>query len=60
MTKTLRCFFKDESGATAIEYAIIAAVLGAVIITAMGTLGSSLKTTFGNIGTKLTTSTTGL
>jgi pilus assembly protein Flp/PilA len=60
MTKTLRRFFKDESGATAIEYAIIAAVLGAVIITAMGSLGTSLSGAFSKIGGKLTSSTSSL
>ena len=39
-------FVRDESGATAIEYGLIAALISVAAITAMGTLGNSLSTTF--------------
>ena len=46
-------FAKDESGATAIEYSLIAALMAAAIITALGTFKTDLSTAFGNIGTTL-------
>jgi pilus assembly protein Flp/PilA len=46
-------FVKDESGATAIEYGLIAALIGVSIITAAGLLGQELSTTFDNIKTSL-------
>ena len=49
-------FFADESGATAIEYGLIAAGIAVVIITAVQTLGSSLNNVFTNVNTKLTSS----
>jgi pilus assembly protein Flp/PilA len=52
MTKLL-CFLKDESGATAIEYGLIAAGISVAIITVVGTLGSSLNTTFTSVATAL-------
>ncbi|AZU04557.1 PilA2 pilus assembly protein [Glycocaulis alkaliphilus] len=39
-------FFKDESGATAIEYGLIAALIAVVIISAVTLLGTSLESTF--------------
>ena len=51
-------FIKDESGATAIEYGLIAALLAVAIIGALTTIGDQLKSTFGTIGTKLTTANT--
>ncbi|TRO88312.1 Flp family type IVb pilin [Glycocaulis profundi] len=42
-------FFKDESGATAIEYGLIAALIAVVIIVAVTALGDQLSTTFDNI-----------
>ena len=42
-------FVKDESGATAIEYGLIAAGISVAIITVVGQLGSKLNTTFGSI-----------
>ena len=47
--QTLRRFLKDDSGATAIEYGLIAALISVVIITAVATLGTNLETTFDNI-----------
>jgi pilus assembly protein Flp/PilA len=46
-------FVKDESGATAIEYGLIAAGISVAIITVVGTLGSSLNTTFTSVATAL-------
>ena len=46
-------FFKDESGATAIEYGLIAAGIAIAIITAVQGVGSQLSTTFNNISTSL-------
>lgn len=39
-------FFSDESGATAIEYGLIAALIAVVIITAVTTVGNNLSATF--------------
>lgn len=46
-------FAADESGATAIEYGLIAALIAVVIITAVTTVGTSLQTTFNTVATKL-------
>ena len=42
-------FVKDESGATAIEYGLIAALMAVVLITAMQTLGEGITGSFGKI-----------
>ena len=47
-------FMKDESGATAIEYGLIAALISIVIIGGATTAGGVIKTVFENIGTALT------
>ncbi len=47
-------FLRDESGATAIEYGLIAAGIAVVIITAVNLVGTSLSTTFTNIAGKIT------
>ena len=46
---TFKKFFKDESGATAIEYGLIAAGIAVVIITIVGTVGSDLKNRFQDV-----------
>ena len=46
-------FLKDESGATAIEYGLIAAGIAIAIITAVNGVGSSLSGTFTTISTSL-------
>jgi pilus assembly protein Flp/PilA len=46
-------FVKDESGATAIEYGLIAAGISVVIIVAVQAVGTSLNTTFTTVGTAL-------
>jgi pilus assembly protein Flp/PilA len=50
-------FVKDESGATAIEYGLIAALIAVAIIAAATTLGGSLGSLFNRIGNKLNTAT---
>lgn len=54
MSKVTR-FLKDESGATAIEYGLIAALISVGIIAAATTLGGGLSNLFTGIGTKLNT-----
>jgi pilus assembly protein Flp/PilA len=51
----LKKFVKDESGATAIEYGLIAALIAIAIIAGARVIGSQLSTLFTNIGTTLTT-----
>lgn len=46
-------FLKDESGATAIEYGLIAALISVAIIAVLGTVGTNLTATFSTIATKL-------
>jgi len=46
-------FVRDESGATAIEYGLIAALIAVVIITAVTTVGTNLTTTFTTVANKL-------
>jgi pilus assembly protein Flp/PilA len=47
----LQRFLKNESGATAVEYGLIAALIGVVIIVGAQTLGSALNQKFMDIGT---------
>jgi pilus assembly protein Flp/PilA len=49
----LRRFVKDEDGATAIEYGLIAALIAVVIITAVTSVGTNLNQTFTTIATEL-------
>lgn len=55
-------FFKnlvrDEAGATAIEYGLIAALIAVAAIVGMGALGDSLDTTFNNVSTELNNNNT--
>ena len=46
-------FMKDESGATAIEYGLIAALISVALITGATTLGQSLNNQFDKLSTKL-------
>jgi pilus assembly protein Flp/PilA len=52
MTKLIRQFARDESGATAIEYGLIAAGISVAIIAVVQGLGSSLNTTFTSVQTE--------
>ncbi len=53
MTKFFNRFAKDESGATAIEYGLIASLIAVAIITILGTLGGNLSTTFSKVSSSL-------
>ncbi len=53
MTRILARFLKDESGATAIEYGLIAAGIAVAIIAAVQGLGTALNTTFSSVSTAL-------
>jgi pilus assembly protein Flp/PilA len=55
MTNLVKRFAADESGATAIEYGLIAAGISVAIITVVNTLGSQLKSTFTTVSTQLAT-----
>jgi pilus assembly protein Flp/PilA len=55
MSKIFARFLKDESGATAIEYGLIAALISVALIAGATTLGNSLENTFTSISTKMTT-----
>ncbi len=50
MTKLLSRFAKDESGATAIEYGLIAALIAIAIIVGAGYVGTQLNAKFSSIG----------
>ena len=54
MSKFVSRFVKDESGATAIEYGLIAALVAVVLVGALGAMGNKLSTTFGAVSAKLT------
>jgi pilus assembly protein Flp/PilA len=53
MSKLFVRFLNDESGATAIEYGLIAAGISLVIIAAVNGIGGKLSTTFDTINTSL-------
>ncbi len=53
MKSLILTFFKDESGATAIEYGLIAAGIAIAIITAVQGVGSKLSSNFDSISTSL-------
>jgi pilus assembly protein Flp/PilA len=52
---TLIRFMKDETGATAIEYGLIAALVAVGILASLPTLRDALNTTFTNVSTQLNT-----
>ena len=53
MIQTLRQFAKDQSGATAIEYGLIAAGIAVAIIATVQALGTQLNTTFTSVSSAL-------
>jgi pilus assembly protein Flp/PilA len=53
MKTLIRRFLNDDSGATAIEYGLIAAGIAVAIIAAVNTLGTNLTTTFTSISSQL-------
>jgi pilus assembly protein Flp/PilA len=56
--KTFRKMLKNQKGATAIEYGLIAALIAVAAIGAMSGLSNKLKTNFNNVGNALTPATT--
>jgi pilus assembly protein Flp/PilA len=52
MTSLMR-FLKNEDGVTAIEYGLIAALIGVAIITAVGLVGTGLNSTFTSVSSNL-------
>jgi pilus assembly protein Flp/PilA len=48
-------FFKDEEGATAVEYGLMVALIAVVIIIAVALLGTNLSTKFNNVATAVGT-----
>jgi pilus assembly protein Flp/PilA len=56
MKKFLNKIRKDESGATAIEYGLIAALIAVVLISSLGVLGNNVKATFGTVSNAVGTS----
>ncbi len=55
MSKFVTRFLKDESGATAIEYGLIAALVAVVLVTALTAMGTKLEGTFNKVTTALPT-----
>jgi pilus assembly protein Flp/PilA len=53
MSQLFNRFWNDQSGATAIEYGLIAAGISVVIIAVVNGIGTKLNTTFGSISTQL-------
>jgi pilus assembly protein Flp/PilA len=53
MFLSLKNFVRDESGATAIEYGLIASLIAVVIIAAVTTVGNKLTTTFTEVANNL-------
>ena len=56
MTNLMQRFAQDESGATAIEYGLIAALIAVAAIGAMSAVGGKLKNTFSNVSNNLNAS----
>lgn len=57
--KLINRILKDEAGATAIEYGLIAALIAVAAITAMGSLGNSLSNTFTFVSGQMTNAQSG-
>ena len=53
--KFINKLFKNEKGATAIEYGLIAALIAVAAITAMSGLGNTLENTFNTVNTSMAT-----
>ena len=58
MFGNIKKLLKDESGATAIEYGLIAALVSVAAITALTAMGSSLDSMFSTVSNKLDTAVT--
>lgn len=55
MSKFVTRFLKNKSGATAIEYGLIAALVAVAIITGLTTLGNKLNATFNSVASNVST-----
>ena len=53
MTQFLKRFIADDSGATAIEYGLIAALIAVVLISSMSVLGEKVGGTFDKVGNEM-------
>ncbi|HXC55092.1 MAG TPA: Flp family type IVb pilin [Rhizomicrobium sp.] len=53
MTKLFQDVLRDQAGATAIEYGLIAALIAVVIIGAVSVVGTNLSTTFQTVSTSI-------
>jgi pilus assembly protein Flp/PilA len=53
MLRLVECFLRDESGATAIEYALVASLISIAIIVGATAIGGTLSGTFTTVGGKL-------
>jgi pilus assembly protein Flp/PilA len=53
LAKLLKKFVADESGATAIEYGLIAALIALALVAALTTLGPKIGNTFNNVGNNM-------
>jgi len=60
LVKLTRMLRHEDRGVTALEYGLIAAVMGALIVTAFTTLGGDLDTAFGSIAALLTSTAAGM
>lgn len=58
MFETIKSFLSDESGATAIEYGLIAALVSVAAIAALQSLGGSLEAIFGVVSDELSNAAT--
>jgi pilus assembly protein Flp/PilA len=53
MLQHLKTLIRDEEGASAVEYGLLVALIAAVIIVAVTTIGTNLNSTFTTVGTAL-------
>ncbi len=59
MSNEFKAFCNDESGATAIEYGLIAALVSVAAIGALTTMGASLQTMFGTVSNSMSAAVNG-
>ncbi len=53
MIKALRSMLRDDAGATMVEYGILVALIAAVCIVVITTLGTKVQSVFGSVGSTL-------
>jgi pilus assembly protein Flp/PilA len=53
MVKSVRMFLADQSGATAIEYALLTSLIAVILIGALSALGTKLSSEFAEVGSAL-------